>query len=99
MPQPLLNATERGAVLTSLPLWREVGTGIERDFTFANFNAAWGFMSRVALVAERQDHHPDWSNSYKRVHIALTTHDAGGLTVKDHALAVAIDRIAAALLG
>lgn len=66
---------------------------IRRAFRFADFSAAWGFMSRVALLAERMDHHPEWSNVYNRVEILLTTHDAGGLSEKDVALAEAIDRL------
>jgi 4a-hydroxytetrahydrobiopterin dehydratase len=61
---------------------------------FADFNAAFGFMTRVALVAEKLDHHPEWSNVWNRVTITLTTHDAGGLSGRDLALAEAIDRIA-----
>ena len=71
--------------------WTERDGGLERTFRFADFAEAWGFMSRVALLAERADHHPDWSNSWNRVHIRLTTHDAGGLTEKDALLADAIN--------
>ena len=66
---------------------------IERDFSFADFSAAWGFMARVALLAERQQHHPEWSNVWNRVHITLTTHDAGGLSAADVTLARAIDAL------
>ena len=79
-------------LLAALPEWTRNGDSIERDFTFGNFSQAWGFMARVALAAEKMDHHPDWSNSYKHVHIALTSHDAGGLTSKDRLLAETIDR-------
>lgn len=68
---------------------------IEKTFRFADFGAAWGFMSRVALAAERLDHHPEWSNTYNRVTIVLTTHDSGGLTELDVALARHIDQVAA----
>ncbi|MEL6585934.1 MAG: 4a-hydroxytetrahydrobiopterin dehydratase [Pseudomonadota bacterium] len=71
--------------------WTEENAGIERSFEFADFGAAWGFMSRVALLAEKIDHHPEWSNVYNKVHVRLTTHDAGGLTAKDTALAQAIN--------
>ena len=77
----------------SLPGWAVQDGTLVRDFTFDSFSAAWAFMSRVALLAERQDHHPNWSNVYNRVHIALTTHDAGGLTARDTKLAAAIDRL------
>jgi len=73
--------------------WAERDGGIERDFEFDDFSAAWGFMSRVALLAEGADHHPDWSNTYNRVHIRLTSHDAGGLTRRDTDLARAIDAL------
>ena len=68
---------------------------IERSFKFKDFAAAWSFMSHVALLAERQDHHPEWCNVYNRVTILLTTHDARGLTGRDLALAAAIDAIPA----
>lgn len=63
------------------------GSAIQRRFTFANFNEAFGFMTRVALAAEKMDHHPDWSNVYKTVEVTLSTHDAGGLTELDFKLA------------
>ncbi|MBK1664211.1 4a-hydroxytetrahydrobiopterin dehydratase [Rhodospirillum rubrum] len=69
-------------------------TALTRGFVFKDFSEAFGFMARVALEAQAQDHHPDWSNSYNRVDITLSTHDAGGLSAKDFALAKAIDRIA-----
>jgi len=81
------------ALLAALPAWQRNGEAIEREFIFANFSEAWGFMARVALLAEKMDHHPNWSNVYKTVHVALTTHDAGGLTAKDRALAEAIDHL------
>ena len=68
---------------------------IARRFAFKNFNAAFGFMTRVALAAEKADHHPEWFNVYNRVDITLTTHDAGGLTSRDFDLAAAIDAAAA----
>ncbi|MGZ9113244.1 MAG: 4a-hydroxytetrahydrobiopterin dehydratase [Brevundimonas sp.] len=88
--------------LESLPLWREdVGDrpAIARKLAFADFNAAFGFMTRVALKADKVDHHPEWSNVYNRVDILLTTHDAGGVTDKDVDMARFIDETAAAMGG
>jgi 4a-hydroxytetrahydrobiopterin dehydratase len=76
-----------------VPEWRIVDGRLQRTFAFASFVQAFGFMSRVALLAEKADHHPDWSNSYARVAIELVTHDAGGLTARDFDLAEAIDRV------
>lgn len=67
---------------------------IEKRYQFSDFGAAFGFMARVALAAEKADHHPEWSNVYNRVHVVLTTHDAGGVTEKDVALAKAMDAAA-----
>lgn len=95
MPIPRLTDAEREAALAELPLWslRADVLAIERDFRFADFNAAFGFMTRVALLAEKADHHPEWSNVYNRVAITLTTHDAGGLSKRDVAMARAIDAV------
>jgi len=86
--------------ITALPAWR-AATGdrpaIERSLRFADFNAAFGFMTRVALMADKLDHHPEWSNVYNRVDVLLTTHDAGGVTELDLTLARFIDEAAAAL--
>ncbi|MEK9596336.1 MAG: 4a-hydroxytetrahydrobiopterin dehydratase [Rhodospirillaceae bacterium] len=81
--------------VAELPAWQVVAgqPAIRRQFTFADFNAAFGFMTRVAILAEKADHHPEWSNVYNRVEITLTTHDAGGVTAKDTALATAIDAL------
>ena len=91
-----LTDSERETALAKLPGWSPSADGhtISRSFAFADFNAAFGFMTRVALAAERQGHHPDWSNVYNRVDITLTTHDAGGLTMRDIRLAEAIDKLA-----
>ncbi len=86
-----LTETELDAARAALPAWTVAADRLTRRFRFDGFGAAWAFMSRVALLAERQDHHPDWSNSYGRVEIALTTHDAGGVTARDVRLARAID--------
>ena len=91
-----LTGDERRAALASLSGWRtaEDRDAIVRDFRFDDFVAAWGFMSRVALLAEKADHHPEWSNVYNRVTIALTTHDCDGLSHRDIDLARAIDALA-----
>ncbi len=91
-----LAGEERQEALAGIPQWREVENrdAVTREFTFADFNEAFGFMSRVALIAEKMDHHPEWFNVYKTVEVTLLTHDAGGLTPKDINLAKAMDRIA-----
>jgi 4a-hydroxytetrahydrobiopterin dehydratase len=83
------------ADLASLTNWTvdAAGKSIHRELKFADFNEAWGFMNRVALLAESQNHHPEWSNVWNTVRITLSTHDAGGLTDKDVTLARAIDAI------
>ncbi|NWK94121.1 4a-hydroxytetrahydrobiopterin dehydratase [Sphingobium lactosutens] len=90
-----LTEEERALALADLPEWTPVAEpeGISRRFTFADFNAAFGFMTRVAILAEKADHHPEWSNVYNRVDIVLTTHDAGGLSQRDIDLAHAIERL------
>jgi 4a-hydroxytetrahydrobiopterin dehydratase len=89
----------RKSALKGLPGWKEVEgrEAIERTFVFRDFNEAFGFMSRAALVAEKSDHHPEWRNVYKTVEVVLTTHDAGGVTARDIALAKAMNAIAAQL--
>jgi 4a-hydroxytetrahydrobiopterin dehydratase len=79
--------------LAKLKGWKEVSGGgaIQKSFKFGDFNEAWGFMARVAMAAEKADHHPEWSNVYNKVEITLSTHDAGGLSAKDMALATVID--------
>jgi 4a-hydroxytetrahydrobiopterin dehydratase len=86
-----LSTTEIIAAMEATPGWTHKGDGIERQYKFADFVAAFAFMSRVALLAEKADHHPEWSNVYNKVDIRLTTHDAGGLSKRDFALAKAID--------
>jgi 4a-hydroxytetrahydrobiopterin dehydratase len=73
--------------------WQLVDGRLHREFTFPNFSAAWGFMSRVALLAERADHHPDWSNSWNKVVIDLVSHDRGAVTERDTNLAEKINRL------
>jgi 4a-hydroxytetrahydrobiopterin dehydratase len=91
-----LTGEARSAALGRLQGWAEVKgrDAISKTFTFKNFNEAFGFMTRAALVAEKMDHHPEWSNVYKTVSVTLSTHDAGGLTELDIKLAEAMDRIA-----
>jgi 4a-hydroxytetrahydrobiopterin dehydratase len=93
----LLDEVARAEGMAGLPGWSPLPNrdAIHRTFTFANFNQAWGFMSRVALVAEKLDHHPEWTNVWNRVDVTLSTHDAGGLTALDLRLARAMERIAA----
>lgn len=88
-----LSPGERDALLAELASWRLLPDrdAIARDLKFVDFSAAWGFMSRVALLAERMDHHPEWTNTYSRVGIVLTTHDAGGLSRRDAEMARAIE--------
>lgn len=92
-----LDTAGRAALARDLPGWAMVEgrDAIARSFRFADFSAAWGFMARVALLAERQDHHPEWFNVWNRVDITLSTHDAGGLSARDVALARAIDALVA----
>ncbi|MGA7450537.1 MAG: 4a-hydroxytetrahydrobiopterin dehydratase [Rhodoplanes sp.] len=91
-----LSGDRRRETLVKLPGWREVDgrDAITKTFTFADFSAAFGFMTRVALAAEKLDHHPEWFNVYKTVEVTLATHDAGGLTMRDVTLAETMDRIA-----
>lgn len=93
----LLTETERAQALTALPKWSPVDgrDAIHRVFTFADFSEAFGFMARVALVAEKMDHHPEWSNVYRTVAVTLSTHDAGGLTQRDIDLARAMETLVA----
>ena len=91
-----LDAPARKAALAKLSGWTEVQgrDAIAKKFVFADFNAAFGFMTRAALIAEKLDHHPEWFNVYKTVEVTLSTHDAGGVTELDIKLAEAMDRLA-----
>ena len=91
-----LSADARAAALSRLTGWSDVPgrEAITKTFTFKDFNEAFGFMARAALIAEKMDHHPEWSNVYKTVNVTLATHDAGGVTELDLKLAEAMDRIA-----
>ena len=90
-----LQGADRADALASLAGWSEVDgrDAIHKSFKFADFNAAFGFMSRVALAAEKMDHHPEWFNVYNRVDITLATHDADGMTERDIRLAEFIDGV------
>ena len=95
----VIGEAERAEALEALAGWRydPEARAIRRSLHFADFSEAFGFMTRVALEAEKADHHPDWSNSWNRVSIALTTHSAGGVTRRDIALATRIDALAGEL--
>ena len=91
-----LSGAARSSVLARLKGWSEVSgrDAIAKKFVFADFNQAFGFMTRAALVAEKLDHHPEWFNVYKTVEVTLSTHDAGGLTELDVKLAETMDKLA-----
>ena len=91
-----MTESERGEALAGLDGWAfdVARNGIAKRFVFADFSAAFAFMTRVALAAEKADHHPEWSNVWNKVDILLSTHDAGGVTQKDIALAKQIEEIA-----
>lgn len=92
-----LNEDQRAAALDRLGEWDydEARDALTRSFLFADFSEAFAFMTRVALLAEKADHHPEWSNVWNRVDILLTTHDAGGLSQRDVRMAEAIDLLLA----
>ena len=92
-----LEGPARKTALAALSDWREVDgrDAITKTFVFKDFNQAFGFMARAALIAEKIDHHPEWFNVYKTVEVTLSTHDAGGLTELDVKLAEAMDKVAA----
>ncbi|EJW13045.1 Pterin-4-alpha-carbinolamine dehydratase [Rhodovulum sp. PH10] len=96
-----LTPERRKVALAALPGWEDLSKrgeaprdAIAKTFGFADFNAAFGFMARVALVAEKLDHHPEWTNVYKTVAVTLSTHEAGGVTERDVTLAAAMEKIA-----
>lgn len=97
MPAPKIGAA---AAIARLDGWREASSrdAIVKEFRFKDFNAAFGFMTRAALYADKHDHHPEWTNIYNKVDVTLATHDAGGVTEKDVALAQFMDEAAATLL-
>ncbi|WP_373476918.1 4a-hydroxytetrahydrobiopterin dehydratase [Sphingorhabdus sp.] len=90
-----LDDNERATALSHLPKWTydAASKGIRRELIFSDFAEAFGFMARVAILAEKADHHPEWFNVYNRVEIHLTTHDAGGLSQRDISMAALIDQI------
>ena len=96
MARQKLDAQAVADTLKGLDGWEleQGGAAIRREFTFRNFNEAFGFMTRAALAAEKMDHHPEWSNVYKKVEVRLSTHDAGGLTQLDFDLAAKMNRFA-----
>ena len=91
-----LSGTERSTALAGLDGWQNHDSrdAIVKTFQFDDFNQAFGWMTRVALIAEQSDHHPEWFNVYRTVEVTLSTHDAGGLTDKDIKLAAEMDRLA-----
>lgn len=93
MTAQCLNTTQQQALKNELPTWTQQGQTLQRTLIFRDFVEAFGFMSRVALLAEQRNHHPNWCNVYNRVSITLTTHDLGGLSDLDVDLARAIDAL------
>jgi 4a-hydroxytetrahydrobiopterin dehydratase len=91
---PKLSDSEIEKALRSLTGWKVVGAKLHREYAFADFNEAFGFMARAALAAEQMNHHPEWFNVWSRVVVDLTTHDAGGLSHKDFELAERMNDIA-----
>lgn len=94
IPPPVLSATALAEALESLPGWEILGGKLYRQFVFRNFIEAFGFMTQSAIIAERDNHHPEWSNVYKTVSVALVTHESDGITERDLSLARAMNRIA-----
>ena len=96
MTDQLLAGPERTKVLSDLEGWADASgrDAITKAYQFKSFSQAWGWMSRVALLAEKMDHHPEWANTYGRVEVTLATHSAGGVTAKDVALARKMDILA-----
>lgn len=95
MPERIEN-DKKDEIIAALDGWQldDTGHAISKDFTFSNFIAAWGFMSRCALFAEKKGHHPEWFNVYNKVNVRLTTHDADGLTALDISMAKAMNKYA-----
>ena len=93
MPGTLLTDTEVEALLTAHPQWRRDGDRLRRTFEFGSFVAAFGFMSQVALISEKLFHHPEWSNVYGTVEVAITDHDAGGISTNDRDFIERVDAL------
>ncbi len=89
----LIGHNQLNSFLEKNPSWIIDNKTIKKEFTFDNFIDAFGFMSKVALLSEKMDHHPDWQNTYNKVKINLTTHDKGGITTNDIKLADSIDKL------
>ena len=89
----LIDENQLNYFLEKNPSWTIYNNNIKKEFKFANFVEAFGFMSKVALLSEKMDHHPDWQNTYNKVKINLTTHDKGGITTNDIKLAESIDKL------
>ena len=94
MTRPRLGEDELAHALSELPGWSLTAGKLHREYRFADFSAAFGFMTRVALAAERMNHHPEWSNVWNRVVVELVTHDSGGITASDVALAKKMEALA-----
>jgi 4a-hydroxytetrahydrobiopterin dehydratase len=92
-PPAVLSTEEINAALSRLNAWEIRDNGLEKSFQFADFSAAFGFMTRVAMACECRNHHPEWSNVWNRVQIRLTTHESGGTTQRDLELAEAIEQL------
>jgi 4a-hydroxytetrahydrobiopterin dehydratase len=91
---PILSEAELSEALQILPDWKVEGGKLQRTYVFPDFPAAFGWMARVAFAAEKSDHHPEWTNVYGTVTVVLVTHDSGGITFRDVALAREMDRLA-----
>ncbi|MDJ0622524.1 MAG: 4a-hydroxytetrahydrobiopterin dehydratase [Desulfocapsaceae bacterium] len=95
MSENIATSADIDKFLSDHPDWIRADNGLHRDFKFRNFREAFGFMTEVALIAEKQNHHPEWSNVYNKVDVKLTSHDVGGITERDFDLAGKMDVIAA----
>lgn len=98
MPVPKLSESELSSALDALPGWTVAGGKLHREYLFPDFVHAFGFMATSSLVIEKMNHHPEWSNVWNRVTIDLTTHDSGGITAQDTALAASLELIAGRML-
>jgi 4a-hydroxytetrahydrobiopterin dehydratase len=92
MPAIKMTTENINLSMETLPGWKFLNEGIEKDFVFKNFNEAFGFLTRIAMLSEKMDHHAEWSGVYNKVHIRLSTHDAGGVTKKDLDMASEIEQ-------